>query len=141
MYPLGKSKNTIKIASCTAFVSIEEVHIFGLHVQTRKSTQIYVINGIIQENTLEKRHTWHMHSIDKITGTIKTARKHNRLTQAELAKRAGISLRTYQRLEASDGAARIDSLFRVLDALGLDIATVEKTRPSLDDLEALYEDE
>lgn len=40
------------------------------------------------------------------------------LTQAELARRAGISLRTVARLEAGD-AVQLESLIRVLIALGL----------------------
>lgn len=82
-----------------------------------------------------------MDSIVRIAAAVKAERRRLKLTQAALAQRAGISLRTFQRLEQSDGAARIDSLFRVLDALGLEMITTAKRRPTLEQLSAIYDDE
>lgn len=72
---------------------------------------------------------------------IKTARLKQSLTQGDIARLAGIPLRTYQRLEAGDTGAKLDTLLRVLDALGLAIKTSSKRRPSLDELSEIYGNE
>lgn len=69
---------------------------------------------------------------------IKAARAQRKLSQADLARLAGIPLRTYQRLESGDGGAKLDTLIRALDALGLSLKTMSKRRPSLEELNALY---
>lgn len=50
---------------------------------------------------------------------LKAARALLGLDQADLARAAGVSLPTIQRMEASDGIVRaqVDSLMKVLDAL------------------------
>jgi transcriptional regulator with XRE-family HTH domain len=55
-----------------------------------------------------------------ITGTqMRAARALLGLDQRELAQRAGLSLPTIQRMEASDGVVRgnVDSLMKLVDAL------------------------
>ncbi|MBI5529701.1 MAG: helix-turn-helix transcriptional regulator [Deltaproteobacteria bacterium] len=69
---------------------------------------------------------------------IKAARTKRTLTQAELARLAGVPLRTYQRLESGDRGSRLDTVLRVLDALGLEISVAPKRRPSLDELKEVY---
>lgn len=72
---------------------------------------------------------------------IKAARSQKNLTQADMARLAGIPLRTYQRLESGDRGAKLDTLLRVLDTLGLSLTTMSKRRPALDELNALYGNE
>lgn len=72
---------------------------------------------------------------------IKATRIKRNLTQADLARLAGIPLRTYQRLESGDRGSKVDTLLRALDALGLTMTTVSKRRPSLDELNDLYGNE
>jgi transcriptional regulator with XRE-family HTH domain len=55
-----------------------------------------------------------------ITGTqMRAARALLGIDQRELAKRAGLSLPTIQRMESSDGVVRgnVDSLMKLVDAL------------------------
>ena len=82
-----------------------------------------------------------MQQPNQAIGEIKATRLAKRLTQAETARLAGIPLRTYQRLESGDRGSKTDTLFRVLDALGLTLKTASKHRPSLDELGELYGDE
>lgn len=56
--------------------------------------------------------------LEAIGQRIKARRLDRRLTQADLAKHAGISLPTMQRLE-SQGQAKVESLVRVLRSLRL----------------------
>ena len=72
---------------------------------------------------------------------IKAARRMRNLTQADMARLAGIPLRTYQRLESGDRGSKLDTLLRALDALGLSLKTVSKRRPSLDELNDVYGNE
>jgi transcriptional regulator with XRE-family HTH domain len=60
------------------------------------------------------------------------------LSQAALARRARIPVRSYQRLEAADPGARLATLLRALTALGLELDTATARRPTLDDLSATY---
>lgn len=79
--------------------------------------------------------------ITSLIGEIKAARAKKSLTQGDTARLAGIPLRTYQRLESGDRGSKLDTLLRVLDALGLGLKTVSKRRPSLDELNEVYGDE
>ena len=72
---------------------------------------------------------------------IKNLRLARKLPQEEIARLAGISLRTYQRFESGDRGAKLDTLLRVLDALGLSIKIVSKRRPALDELDSVYGNE
>ena len=79
-----------------------------------------------------------MNSLSPILQEIKAARLAKGLTQEEFARATGIPWRTYQRLECGDPGARIDNLFRALNALGLTIKTASRGRPTLDELSELY---
>ena len=52
---------------------------------------------------------------------IRKKRLEKNLTQDEVAKRAGITLITYGRIERGDASARIDQIECIADALALDI--------------------
>ncbi len=54
----------------------------------------------------------------KLADDLSRARRRRRLTQASLAERSGVSLRTLKRLEAGDARVSIEALVRVLQALG-----------------------
>ncbi|WP_211461074.1 helix-turn-helix transcriptional regulator [Collimonas silvisoli] len=57
-------------------------------------------------------------------------RKTNRLTQAALADKLGITQQSYAQLEANPAAASVERLFRVLQVLGVDLVLSGET-PSL----------
>ena len=78
---------------------------------------------------------------ETIVAQIKAVRRSKRLTQAEVAKRAGVPLRTYQRLESGDRGSKLDTLLRTLDALGLSLRAGSRRRPELDELNELYGNE
>ena len=80
-------------------------------------------------------------SAESIIAQIKAVRRSKRLTQAEVAKRAGVPLRTYQRLESGDRGSKLDTLLRTVDALGLSLRTGSRRRPELDELNELYGNE
>ncbi len=80
-------------------------------------------------------------SSPNIIAEIKAARIKRSLTQGDIARLAGIPLRTYQRLEAGDRGSKLDTLLRALDALGLAVKTASKRRPSLDELNDVYGNE
>lgn len=82
-----------------------------------------------------------MKPVNSITTEIVTARQQRKLSQAEMARRAGIPLRTYQRLESDAKGLKLDTLIRALDALGLTIRTASKRRPVLEELDDLYGNE
>lgn len=79
-----------------------------------------------------------MNNLLPILEEIRNARLAEGLTQQDFARAAGISWRTYQRLESGDSGTRIDTLFRALNALGLTIKTASRRRPTLNELSELY---
>jgi DNA-binding XRE family transcriptional regulator len=58
-------------------------------------------------------------ALREVFGDVSSWRKLRGLTQAQLANRAGVSRDTVLRLENGDGGVSIETLFRVLRALGL----------------------
>lgn len=78
-----------------------------------------------------------MLSLDDLGARIAPARKAKRLSQLELARKAGVSRSTIDLLE--NGRAReigYSKLTRILAAVGLELALqpTESKRPTLDDL-------
>ncbi len=66
-------------------------------------------------------------------GQVRAARAMLGIDQRQLAARAGVSLPTIQRMEASDGVVRgvVDTLMKVIDALEADgIELIGDNRPS-----------
>ena len=82
-----------------------------------------------------------MNGPSPIVSEIIATRLARKLSQSALAKQAGIPLRTYQRLESDAGGAKLETLMRALDTLGLTIKTASKRRPTLDELDELYGNE
>ncbi len=63
---------------------------------------------------------------------LREERRKHRLTQAELADRAGVSRGWLVRFEQGHGSAEIDTIFRVLTALGLVMTLTERTTTAAD---------
>jgi transcriptional regulator with XRE-family HTH domain len=55
----------------------------------------------------------------RVAEDLRSWRKLRGLTQAQLADRSGVSLATVARLESGEGNVRLESLLRILRALGL----------------------
>lgn len=79
-----------------------------------------------------------MKSIDQVAERLRAERAQQGLSQAELARRAGIPFRSYQRIEAADPGIRLASLLRALAALGLELDNTPARRPTLDELNSIY---
>jgi len=79
-----------------------------------------------------------MHSLTEIAGFLHSERTRQGLSQSELAARAGVPLRSYQRLESGDPGARLSSFLRACAALGLVINPTSARRPTLDELAPIY---
>ena len=62
--------------------------------------------------------------------SIKTMRRLSRLTQAEFAKHRGISLVTLKALESGKTQSKVDTLNKVGEIFGLELAFVAKAQPS-----------
>ncbi|MET7646344.1 helix-turn-helix transcriptional regulator [Streptomyces sp. NPDC005426] len=57
---------------------------------------------------------------------IRAARLYANLTQEVVGLRAGIGLSSYNRIEQGHSAARIDSLIRIADAIGVPLSDLVK---------------
>ena len=62
---------------------------------------------------------------------VRAKRKHYRLTQVDLAERAGVGLRFVRELEAGKPTLRMDKVNAVLDLFGAELGPVEIPRGSL----------
>ncbi|MFE7754343.1 helix-turn-helix domain-containing protein [Streptomyces sp. NPDC057429] len=58
---------------------------------------------------------------------IRTARESAGLTQQQVAERIGMDRATYNRIEQGHAAALIDSLIRIADAIGTELADLVRT--------------
>ena len=63
----------------------------------------------------------------KISSFIKEKRKQLKLTQPELAERAGVGLRFVRELEQGKQSVRLDKVNQVLDLFGSELGVVPKT--------------
>jgi len=78
---------------------------------------------------MRKPHTYHPHSRDaaKVLGSqIAMARRERRLTSANLAERAGISVITLRRIERGDLSVAIGSVFEVATLVGVPLFTPDR---------------
>jgi len=57
----------------------------------------------------------------KLSTEIKRLRKASRLTQVDLAKRAGVGLRFVRELEQGKPTVRLDKVVQILDLLGYEL--------------------
>ena len=83
-------------------------------------------------------------SIRDLAGAVRGRRRDLRLSQAELAARAGVSRKWIYQFEAGKPAAELRLILRVLDALGLalDVTHEEQATagPPTSDLDAVIEE-
>ena len=63
-----------------------------------------------------------------INHTLKQLRKKARLTQVQLAERAGVGLRFYKELERGKPTVRLDKVKQVLDFFGYEITAGKSVR-------------
>jgi HTH-type transcriptional regulator / antitoxin HipB len=94
--------------------------------------------GIYLDKHVSIRHIWRMRSIAELAEHLRTERTRKGLSQAEMARIAGIPFRTYQRLEAGDPGSRLSAFLRACAALGLGLETTSARRPTLDELDTVY---
>lgn len=64
---------------------------------------------------------------------IRSWRKASRLTADLVAQRAGIARDTLRDVENGSGTVRLENVFAVLEALGLDSSVVAAVNPMVDD--------
>ncbi len=79
--------------------------------------------------------------MNNLIAGLRARRKELSLTQAQLAARAGIARRTLLRVEAGDPSVKIGTYAQAAQALGFELALVRRSRPSLDELDSIYDDE
>lgn len=60
-------------------------------------------------------------TISQLRPVLQGFRKAHGLTQAQMAARLGVTQQTYARLEANPSRASIERIFKVLQALGVDL--------------------
>jgi len=81
-----------------------------------------------------------MEPLFKLGQALRERRKELALTQAALAGRAGIPLRTLLRMEAGDASVKIGTYALAAQELGVELALASRARPTLDQLDELYGD-
>lgn len=82
-----------------------------------------------------------MRASEQIGASIATWRKLQRLTAVQLADRAGISRSTLSRLEGGDSGVGLESVLRVLRALGILDAITNAVDPYQSDMGRMRADE
>jgi HTH-type transcriptional regulator/antitoxin HipB len=73
----------------------------------------------------------------QLGNSIRERRRELRLTQEQLAEKVGVRQRTISDVESA-GAARVDTLLRMLVALDLELLVRPRTKGSASDIEAIF---
>ena len=73
----------------------------------------------------------------QLGNSIRERRRKLGLTQEQLAEKVGVRQRTISDVESA-GAARIDTLLRMLVALDLELLVRPRTRGSANEIEAIF---
>ena len=73
-----------------------------------------------------------------IGNVLRNARKARKLTQTDLARRAGVWQRTISNIETSASGAKLDTIFDLLAALDLEIHIVPRSKMKPGDLEDIF---
>jgi len=79
--------------------------------------------------------------LDELAEHISAWRKLRGLTQAQVGERAGVTRQTVARLEAGDGGVSIETLLRILRAIGILDALPTALNPYESDIGRLRADE
>jgi len=69
---------------------------------------------------------YHIHTLPQLAAAVKSRRKTRGLTQQEVASRVGLLAKTVSALENSPGTSSIESLFKLLSALDLELIVATK---------------
>ena len=77
----------------------------------------------------------------RVADDLRSWRKLRGLTQAQLADRSGVSLATVSRLESGDGNVRLESLLRILRALGIVDSLIKALDPYESDVGRMRSEE
>jgi len=75
-----------------------------------------------------------IHSSQDLAAYVTTHRQEQKLTQATLADRVGLKQSTVSAFENKPDSTRLDTLFRILSASGLELQVVEKDQTQSQDL-------
>jgi HTH-type transcriptional regulator/antitoxin HipB len=70
-----------------------------------------------------------IHSIRQLAQALKGWRKHRKLTQAGAAGKVGMQPKTISALESDPGPCSLESLFKLLSALDLELSVRPKSGP------------
>ncbi len=73
-----------------------------------------------------------------VGNVIRNVRNARKLTQADLARRAGVWQRTISNIETSASGAKLDTIFDLLAALDLEIHIVPRSKMKPGDLEDIF---
>jgi len=73
----------------------------------------------------------------QLGNSIRERRRELGLTQEQLAEKVGVRQRTISDVESA-GAARVDTLLRMLVALDLELLVRPRTKGSASDIEAIF---
>jgi HTH-type transcriptional regulator/antitoxin HipB len=75
----------------------------------------------------------------QLSHLLQSYRKKERLTQADLGQRAGISQERYSVLESDPGRITVERLLRIVNALGLEMVLQDKGEDSVSSSDATVE--
>lgn len=79
-----------------------------------------------------------MRSVEQLGSAIRRFRKLQKISQVDLAKKAGVTQKTISKIESNSSKAAISTLFLVLAALKLDMVISERPKTVQNDLEGLF---
>ena len=74
-----------------------------------------------------------MNNLEVFGANVREWRRLSRLSAAVVANRAGITRDTLRALETGAGTVKLENVFAVLEALGLDSKAVHAVDPAADD--------
>lgn len=79
-----------------------------------------------------------MRSPKQVGNAIKRLRRYKKLSQVQLAQKAGLTQATISRIEKGHTKAEVDTLFLILAALDADMVVTERQKIDVNDLEGLF---
>lgn len=87
------------------------------------------------------RHTMQtekIRSTEQLGNAIRRSRKLQKISQTELAKKAGVTQKTISKIESDASKANISTMLLILAALKLDLTISERPLKNSNDLEGLF---
>jgi len=77
-------------------------------------------------------------SVEQLGNAIRRFRKLQKISQTDLAKKAGVTQKTISKIESDSSKTTISTLLLVLAALQLDLGISERPKKNQNDLEGLF---